>query len=136
MVEVTRSSRWRTSASTSISASPAVQDGYFRESTPTAENASGTRLRAIGTAGDNQESLIRFDFNQIAGLGDPTTISSAMLDLTEIGTGIGNAEIYAWNGLLDGGTGSVTDWDETKSALGPDPRNARLQQQTGRVHST
>ncbi len=113
MVQVTRLGSLRLAAATSISESPAVEDGFFRESTPTAMNAGGNRLRAIGTANDNQESLIRFDLNQLAGLSDPTTIASAVLELTELGTGVGNAEVYAWNGLLDGGTGSVTDWDET-----------------------
>ncbi len=113
MVQVTRLGNLRLAAATSISESPAVEDGFFRESTPTAMNAGGDRLRAIGTANDNQESLIRFDLGQFAGLGDPTTIASAVLELTELGTGVGNAEVYAWNGLLDGGADSVTDWDET-----------------------
>ncbi len=113
MVQVTRLGNFRLAAATSISESPAVEDGFFRESTPTAMNAGGNRLRAIGTPNDNQESLIRFDLGQFAGLSDPTTIASAVLELTELGTGVGNAEVYAWNGLLDGGADSVTDWDET-----------------------
>ncbi len=113
MVQVTRSSRIRAAASSAIFGSPAVEDGSISEANPSVNGGSSTSLHVDGTTGSLQESLIRFKLEDVTAFSDPTTLASAELQLTEIGTGVGNAEVYVWNGLFGGTTGGVTDWDES-----------------------
>ena len=113
MVQVTRSSRFRAAASSYILGSPAVEDGSISEASPNSNGGSANSLHVDGTPGSLQESLIRFKLADVADFDDPTTLASAALQLFEIGAGVGNAEVYVWNGLFGGPAGSVTDWDET-----------------------
>lgn len=110
MVQVTRSWNSRLSPLTSVSEAPAVEDGSYDESSPSTNGGVDTSLHVDGTLGALQETLIRFGLDDFA---NPTTIADAALQLSEIGTGTGEAEVYVWNGLFDGPTGGVTDWGET-----------------------
>ena len=113
MVQVTRSSRFRAAASSYILGSPAVEDGSISEASPNSNGGSSISLHVDGTPGSLQESLIKFKLADVAEFDDPTTLASAALQLFEIGAGVGNAEVYVWNGLFGGPAGSATDWDET-----------------------
>ncbi len=113
MVQVTKASKLRTALATSVSESPAVEDGSTDEANPSANGGLATTLQIDGSTGALKESLIRFNLEEVTSFDNPTAIASAILELSEIGTGAGNAEVYVWNGLLEGPTGSVSDWDET-----------------------
>ncbi len=113
MVQVTRSSNQRIAPLVSVSESPAVEDGSLDEANPSINGGTATSLNVDGSTGAIEEALVRFHLHELTDFNDPTTIAAATLELTEIGTGVGDAEIYVWNGLLAGPTDSVTDWNET-----------------------
>ncbi len=113
MIQVTKRSSYSVSSLISVSESPAVDDGSTSQASPTtADGVSSTSLHVDGTVSAQRETLIRFNIDEVTGLAKPTPISSALFQLTELGTGTGEVEVLVWNGLL-GGTGTAADWTES-----------------------
>ncbi|MCA9233020.1 MAG: hypothetical protein KDA57_20405, partial [Planctomycetales bacterium] len=109
MVQVTRRSSLQFASAMSIAGSPAVLDGTFSEATPAVPDGSSASLYVNSATGAQQEALIRFDLEQVAGLENATPIATAALELQELAGSSGTAEVYVWKGLL---ADSATDWDE------------------------
>jgi len=113
MVQVTQRNLLRTFPLISASESPAVEDGSTDEVSPSTNGASGTSLHVDGTTGATREALLRFNLAEIAALDNATPIADAKLKLSELVAGTGDTEVYVWNAILPGGSGSASDWDET-----------------------
>lgn len=113
MIQVTRLGDLRLRRATYVAESPAVADGSIAAANPTTNGGTVTSLYVDGATGASQEALVRFSFDQFTGLENPTTIASAALQLSEITAGSGTAEVYVWNSLFAGSSGSPSEWNES-----------------------
>ena len=117
MVQVTQISQLRMAAAmVSVSGTSVVEDGSIDESNSTTTDGGASSLYVNGTSGANKETLLRFNVDEMGSLDAPTPLSSAKLKLSEIIDPVnsaGSVDVYVWDHVMPGGSGSPSDWDET-----------------------